>query len=57
MTLSQVGLSIHLGKSVAWVRAQGELVSWRGETWARMEYSNHRCAGYRQCGFNVVTAA
>lgn len=47
MTLSQIALSARLGKSVSWIRRQGEYVTWRGETWARMEWSLKRCAGYK----------
>lgn len=55
-TLSQVALAVHLRRSAKWVRAQGELVTgtarhmtarWQ-ETWARMEYINRRCAGYKR---------
>lgn len=46
-TLSQIGLSIHLGKSAAWIRARGKTVSWRGETWSRWESSTTgRLVGY-----------
>lgn len=46
-TLTQTALARRLKKSAGWIRGQGELVTARGETWARMEYANHRCAGYR----------
>lgn len=47
-TLNQTGLSMRWGKSAQWIRRQGEYVTWNGETWARMEYSSKRCAGYLQ---------
>jgi hypothetical protein len=46
-TLTQSALASHLFVSPSWIRRQGELVTARGETWARMEYSSHRCAGYK----------
>lgn len=46
-TLNQRALANHLFASIYWVRSRGELVTRHGETWARMEYSNHRCAGYK----------
>lgn len=46
-TLSQIGLADRWGKSAAWVRSRGERVTWNGETWARMEYSTRRLAGYK----------
>ena len=47
-TLSQKALAAHLYVSTSWVQRQGELVTRHGETWARMEYSSHRCAGYKR---------
>jgi hypothetical protein len=46
-TLSQRALAAHLFASTSWVRREGELVTRHGETWARMEFSNRRCAGYK----------
>ncbi len=55
-TLSQIALAVHLRRSAKWVREQGDFVTgtarhmtarWQ-ETWARMEYSNKRCAGYKR---------
>lgn len=46
-TLSQRALAAHLFVSTSWVRRQGDLVTRHGETWARMEFSNRRCAGYK----------
>lgn len=51
-TLSQIGLSERLGRAASWIRSQGELVTAVAgngdkETWARMEFSNHRCSGYK----------
>lgn len=46
-TLSQTALAMHLYVTTKWIRRQGELVTRHGETWARMEYSSHRCAGYK----------
>jgi hypothetical protein len=46
-TLSQVALAMHWRRSPSWIRDQGEFVTWHGETWARMEFSNRRCAGYK----------
>lgn len=46
-TLSQTGLAMRWRRSPGWVRAQGELVTDHGETWARMENSRRRCLGYR----------
>jgi len=55
-TLSQTALAIHLRRSTSWVRRQGDYVTgtashltarWQ-ETWARIEFSNKRCAGYKR---------
>jgi hypothetical protein len=51
-TLSQIGLAIRFQRSAKWIRAQCELVTGitreaEQETWARMEYGNGRCAGYK----------
>jgi hypothetical protein len=46
-TLSQRGLANHLSVSPSWIRRQGEMLTRHKETWARMEYSNHRCSGYK----------
>lgn len=46
-TLNQTALSMRWGKSAQWIRHQGDYVTWNGETWARMEFSSRRCAGYR----------
>jgi hypothetical protein len=57
-TLTQTALAARLDRSTTWVRDQGELVTGYAldsknkrraheETWARMEFSNRRCAGYK----------
>lgn len=55
-TLNQRALAVHFDRSTSWVRSRGELITgfanYRGraqqETWARMEYSTKRPAGYRR---------
>jgi hypothetical protein len=47
LTLSQRALSHRLQRCAGWIYQQGDYVSWCGETWARMEYSDGRCAGYK----------
>lgn len=50
-TLSQIGLAMHLGRAVQWIRNEGGFVTARRthsyETWKRMENSKRRCVGYR----------
>jgi hypothetical protein len=58
ITLSQRGLSLRIGRSVSWIRKQGERVSttvirdgleWKtqNETWLRERYASGRFSGYR----------
>jgi hypothetical protein len=52
-TLSQIGLSIRIDRSVSWIRKQGDVVEGcvsvtSPETWARIEYADRRCTGYRR---------
>lgn len=46
-TLSQIALAGRIFRGTDWIRRQGDFVTQCGETWARMEYSNNRCAGYK----------
>jgi hypothetical protein len=57
MSLSQRGLSIHIGRSVSWIRKQGDAVKatvvrddlgWKmkSETWQRQRYASGRLMGY-----------
>jgi len=46
-TLSQVALSIHLGRGAYWIRRQGLTVCARGETWEASFYNGGRLLGYR----------
>ena len=58
MSLSQRGLSLRIGRSVSWIRKQGETVkttvireglAWKmqAEMWKRERYPSGRLAGYR----------
>lgn len=47
-TLSQKGLAKRFGRDPRWIRSQGELVTDKGETWARAEYSTGKLCGYRK---------
>jgi hypothetical protein len=46
-TLSQKALACHLYTTTGTIRRKGERVTRHGETWARIEHSNRRCAGYK----------
>lgn len=53
--LSQNRLAIHLGKATTWVRAQGQIVVWRGETWEQVLNDNGGLKGYRLVSKETVS--